>query len=316
MIVSAFISSDLFVGLPFALGTLKDYAKNEMLNHALGQPVSFREPKWNKKTYPEHVLYCTELAWHCSLISPRPPTVPPLPPPPSSLLPPPERKGEIFDWRKWLTSIDLWFGNGGNDWLALIFDLGTDCGRLSLPFNKFHHTYNNNNNNNNNHHHHHHHHLIQRRNSRFFFLTISSLRREPSPTRKLKWPGRNRVQITCNTSSAYIITCNVSCYVPLTFDFERNTYLKFPAQVLTLGPPRSLILGQKCSDTRRSQRFATPRPTARARNAGRLIRRVFDEPPLRTSRVSGTEMYLMPGEETSWIKRTSFKTRTGDLLRA
>ena len=43
---------------------------------------------------------------------------------------------------------------------------------------------------------------IQRRNSRF--LTISSLRREPSPTRTLKWPGRNRVQITCN----------MSCYVP------------------------------------------------------------------------------------------------------
>ena len=36
-----------------------------------------------------------------------------------------------------------------------------------------------------------------------FFFTISSLRREPSPTRTLKWPGRNRVQITCNTSSAY-----------------------------------------------------------------------------------------------------------------
>ena len=52
---------------------------------------------------------------------------------------------------------------------------------------------NNNNSNNNN--------RIQRRNSRFF--TISSLRRELSPTRTLKWPGRNRVQITCNTSSAY-----------------------------------------------------------------------------------------------------------------
>ena len=67
------------------------------------------------------------------------------------------------------------------------------------------------------HHHHHHHHndddddddgddddddinnRIHRRNSRFF--TISSLRREPSPTRTLKWPGRNRMQITCNTSS-------------------------------------------------------------------------------------------------------------------
>ena len=34
-----------------------------------------------------------------------------------------------------------------------------------------------------------------------------------SPTRTLKWPGRNRVQITCNTSSAYHV--QVSCYVPL-----------------------------------------------------------------------------------------------------
>ena len=42
---------------------------------------------------------------------------------------------------------------------------------------------------------------IQMLNSRF--LTISSLRRKLSPTRTLKWPGRNRVQITCNTSSAY-----------------------------------------------------------------------------------------------------------------
>ena len=36
--------------------------------------------------------------------------------------------------------------------------------------------------------------------------------RELSPTRTLKWPGRNRVQITCNTSSAYHV--QVSCYVP------------------------------------------------------------------------------------------------------
>ena len=34
-------------------------------------------------------------------------------------------------------------------------------------------------------------------------FTISSLRRELSPTRTLKWPRRNHVQITCNTSSAY-----------------------------------------------------------------------------------------------------------------
>ena len=42
---------------------------------------------------------------------------------------------------------------------------------------------------------------IQRRNSWFF--TISSLRRELSPTRTLQWPGCNGVQITCNTSSTY-----------------------------------------------------------------------------------------------------------------
>ena len=45
------------------------------------------------------------------------------------------------------------------------------------------------------------HNRIERSDSRFF--TISSQSRELSPTRTLKWPGRNRVQITCNTSSAY-----------------------------------------------------------------------------------------------------------------
>ena len=45
------------------------------------------------------------------------------------------------------------------------------------------------------------------------FFTISSQRRELSSTRTLKWPGRNRVQITCNTSSAYHV--QLSCYVPL-----------------------------------------------------------------------------------------------------
>ena len=43
---------------------------------------------------------------------------------------------------------------------------------------------------------------IQMRKSRFFF-TISCLHREPSPVRTLKWPGRNRVQITCNTRRVY-----------------------------------------------------------------------------------------------------------------
>ena len=40
---------------------------------------------------------------------------------------------------------------------------------------------------------------IQRRKSKFF--TFSSLHRKLSPT--LKWPRCNRVQITCNTLSAY-----------------------------------------------------------------------------------------------------------------
>ena len=35
------------------------------------------------------------------------------------------------------------------------------------------------------------------------YFTISSLRHEPSLTLTLKWPGSSRVQITCNTSTAY-----------------------------------------------------------------------------------------------------------------
>ena len=45
------------------------------------------------------------------------------------------------------------------------------------------------------------------------FCTISSQRRELSPTRTLKWPRHNRVQIMRNTSSAYHV--QVSCYVSL-----------------------------------------------------------------------------------------------------
>ena len=52
---------------------------------------------------------------------------------------------------------------------------------------------------------------IQRCYSRFY--TISSQRREPSPTRTLKWPGCSRAQITCNISNAYHV--QVSCYMPL-----------------------------------------------------------------------------------------------------
>ena len=37
----------------------------------------------------------------------------------------------------------------------------------------------------------------------FFFFTITSLINELSPARTLNWPGHIRVQITCNTSSAY-----------------------------------------------------------------------------------------------------------------
>ena len=59
------------------------------------------------------------------------------------------------------------------------------------------------NNNNNN--------RIQMHYSRFF--TISSQRRELSPTCTLKWPRRNRAHITCNTSSADHV--QVSCYMPL-----------------------------------------------------------------------------------------------------
>ena len=70
-------------------------------------------------------------------------------------------------------------------------------------------TYYNNNNNNNNKNNN----LIQKRNSRFF--TISSLRREPSPTRRLTWPGRvqscaNHQQHTERLSRA---ACRVTCHV-------------------------------------------------------------------------------------------------------
>ena len=43
-------------------------------------------------------------------------------------------------------------------------------------------------------------------------FTISLLRRELSPTRTLKWSGRYRVQITCDTSSAYHVQ-HVACYL-------------------------------------------------------------------------------------------------------
>ena len=86
----------------------------------------------------------------------------------------------------------------------------------------------NNNDNNNHHNHNNNNNRIQRRYSRFF--TFSSLRREPSLTRTLKWPGRKRVEsraahrglITCSTSSAYHVqhierlsraACRFTCHV-------------------------------------------------------------------------------------------------------
>ena len=42
--------------------------------------------------------------------------------------------------------------------------------------------------------------------------TISSLRFELSPTRTLKRPERNSVQITCNTASAYHVQ-HIVCHV-------------------------------------------------------------------------------------------------------
>ena len=69
----------------------------------------------------------------------------------------------------------------------------------------------------------------QRRNSRFF--TIFSLCREPSPTRTLKWPRHNRVQIMCNTSSAYHVQ-------PVVL---RATWYKGTAQLLSLTELKSLL---------------------------------------------------------------------------
>ena len=77
---------------------------------------------------------------------------------------------------------------------------------------------NSNNDNNNNYNN-----CIQKGNSRFFF-TISSLRSELSPTRMLKWHWRNRVQITCNISSA----CHVQHVV------LRATWYEGTAQLLSL----------------------------------------------------------------------------------
>ena len=88
----------------------------------------------------------------------------------------------------------------------------TSCSRHAFP------TCNINNNN-----------CIQRRNFRFY--TISSLRREQSPRCMLKWPRRNRVQITCNTLSAYHVQ-----HVML-----RATWYEGTAQLLNLTELKSHI---------------------------------------------------------------------------
>ena len=51
---------------------------------------------------------------------------------------------------------------------------------------------------------------IQKHNSRF--STISSLRREPSPTRTLKRPGRNRVQITSSAHHVQHVVLRATWY--------------------------------------------------------------------------------------------------------
>ena len=73
---------------------------------------------------------------------------------------------------------------------------------------------NNNNNNNNNNGDDDDDNPIERRNSRFL----------QSPTRTLKWPGRNPVQITFNTSSAYHVqpaVCHLVRRDSSAFKFDR-----------------------------------------------------------------------------------------------
>ena len=64
------------------------------------------------------------------------------------------------------------------------------------------------------------------------FFTVSSLRHEPSPTHMLKWPGRSRVQITRNTSSAYHVQ-HVVLHV---------TWHELTAQLLSLTEFKSHII--------------------------------------------------------------------------
>ena len=86
----------------------------------------------------------------------------------------------------------------GKHWLSL---LGQGRGPRQQDRGQLELNNNNNNKNNNNH--------IQRCSSRFF--TMCSLHRKLSPTRMLEWPGRSRVQITCNTLGAYHVQHVMLC---------------------------------------------------------------------------------------------------------
>ena len=82
---------------------------------------------------------------------------------------------------------------------------------------------------------------IERRKPRFFFFfTISSLRRELSPTRTLKWPERNRVQITCNTSCAYHAQMQCATWYEGTAQLLCRTELKSHLLELYLYWPKPL----------------------------------------------------------------------------
>ena len=77
------------------------------------------------------------------------------------------------------------------------------------------------------------------------FFTISSLRRKLSPTRTLKWPGRNRTQITCNMSSAYRVQhverlSRATCRAPITCNMS-SVYHVQHVERLSRATRRALI---------------------------------------------------------------------------
>ena len=72
-----------------------------------------------------------------------------------------------------------------------------------------------NNDNNNSH--------SERHNSRSF--TMSSLHHELSPTRRVKWPGHNSVQILCNTSGAHQVPRGMKGSSAIMFDRVQITFI-------------------------------------------------------------------------------------------